>query len=105
MNKHGSVLRSWFLALSILTAIVWCSRALPARAGADSGAAASEATVIAADKAASPLSDVADGLIIPTRDLRRILQDAGPLMYAIVFCSFLLIAFFWSASSVCVAAA
>lgn len=30
---------------------------------------------------------------IPTNDAKRILADAGPLMYAIVFCSFLLVAF------------
>ena len=32
--------------------------------------------------------------IIPTRDLSRIISDAGPLMFAIAFCSFLLVAFF-----------
>jgi biopolymer transport protein ExbB len=30
---------------------------------------------------------------IPTNDLQKIIDDAGPLMYAILFCSFLLVAF------------
>lgn len=30
---------------------------------------------------------------IPTTDLQKIVHDAGPLMYAILFCSFLLVAF------------
>ncbi len=30
---------------------------------------------------------------IPTTNIRRIIEDAGPLMYAILFCSFLLVAF------------
>ncbi len=32
--------------------------------------------------------------LIPTTDLRNILDDAGPLMYAILLCSILLVAFF-----------
>ena len=32
--------------------------------------------------------------LIPTTDLRNIIHDAGPLMYAILLCSFLLVAFF-----------
>lgn len=32
--------------------------------------------------------------VIPTGDLRHIVEDAGPLMYAILLCSFLLVTFF-----------
>jgi biopolymer transport protein ExbB len=32
--------------------------------------------------------------LIPTNDLRNIVEDAGPLMYAILLCSFLLVTFF-----------
>jgi len=53
----------------------------------------------AADDAALPAQAAADaestgeGNFIPTTSLRGIFRDAGPLMYAIGFCSFLLVAF------------
>jgi len=46
-----------------------------------------------APAAASPAETAATPEAIPTRDLWRIIQDAGPLMIPIVLCSFLLVTF------------
>ena len=43
--------------------------------------------------------------LIPTTDLRKSSSDAGPLMYAILLCSFLLVAFLLERASACGAAA
>ena len=47
-----------------------------------------------APRAAQPSDPAAEPrMIIPTTDLEKIVHDAGPLMYAILVCSFLLVAF------------
>jgi biopolymer transport protein ExbB len=38
-------------------------------------------------------ADASSPIFIPTTNIRHIIRDAGPLMYAILFCSFLLVAF------------
>ncbi|MGW8257909.1 MAG: MotA/TolQ/ExbB proton channel family protein, partial [Thermoguttaceae bacterium] len=39
-------------------------------------------------------SEPSESALIPTHNFSEMLSDAGPLMYAIVFCSFLLVTFF-----------
>jgi biopolymer transport protein ExbB len=75
-----------------LPALAWCLAALPLLARAEGEAAAPAAVnVKPADSPDTPADS--DRTLIPTRDLTRIIQDAGPLMYAILLCSFLLVAF------------
>ena len=108
MNKH-CFRTSWAAALLALPAVAWCLMALPVLAKAEnageSSAQAESAAVSAgpadlatsssapdAPSAQSPANPEGAKSFVPTNDLRRILQDAGPIMYAIVFCSFLLVA-------------
>jgi biopolymer transport protein ExbB len=76
-----------FGMLLALTAVFWTA-SYPAQAAGEAdkspAAASGDITATAAPETAN----------IPTRDLWRILHDAGPLMYAIVLCSFLLVTFF-----------
>lgn len=59
---------------------------------------AAEASATAAEP--SDVSDSADAEPrISMTDLRKIVRDAGPLMYAILLCSFLLVAFFLERST------
>jgi biopolymer transport protein ExbB len=55
--------------------------------------AASPNTPAAEQAAAADEPAAEDQSYIPTTNLRRIVRDAGPLMYAILGCSFLLVAF------------
>lgn len=68
---------AWTLLLAV-TACLYCAIAVASEpAEATSAAAAAEPRAL-----------------IPTTDLRNIVDDAGPLMYAILLCSFLLVGFF-----------
>jgi biopolymer transport protein ExbB len=59
------------------------------------GEAAPTVAVAPVEQADSPNAPPAESRsLIPTANLRNIIDDAGPLMYAIVLCSFLLVAFF-----------
>jgi biopolymer transport protein ExbB len=55
--------------------------------------AASPDAPAAEQAAAADATAAEDQSYIPTTNLRRIVRDAGPLMYAILGCSFLLVAF------------
>ena len=91
-NRHLSLFRSWAAAMLALPALAWCLAALPLLARAEGEAVAPAAVnVKPADSPDSPADS--DRTLIPTHDLKRIIQDAGPLMYAILLCSFLLVAF------------
>jgi biopolymer transport protein ExbB len=56
--------------------------------------AADEKSGAVAVKSVEPAEPAAEPrMYIPTNDLKQIIRDAGPLMYAILLCSFLLVAF------------
>jgi biopolymer transport protein ExbB len=78
--------------LFALPTMAWSLSVLQGLARAENVPAQSAKAATAAE---SPESSETSRItsIIPTNDLRRILQDAGPLMYAILCCSFLLVAF------------
>ena len=79
-QNHAFVHRALLLALIVC---IFCAvRAAQVRAEPETVAIAAEAA--AADQPRA---------YIPTSDLPEIVQDAGPLMYAILFCSFLLVGF------------
>jgi len=91
-NRHWSLFRSCAAAMLALPALAWCLAAVPLLARAEGEAAAPAAVnVKPADSPDTPA--VSDRALIPTHDLKKIIQDAGPLMYAILLCSFLLVAF------------
>ncbi len=85
MNPPKQLLRILALSLTVL-ACIYCTSGGPLVGAVDEPAAVEQN-----DAAASPEAD--QGGFIPTTSLRRIVRDAGPLMYAIFFCSFLLVAF------------
>ncbi len=91
MKNRLSLSISWFAMLLVLPTIAWSLSALQDLARAENLPAPSAKAAVA--QAPEPAKPAKTGSIIPTRDLSRILQDAGPLMYAIVCCSFLLVAF------------
>ncbi len=91
MKNRLSLSISWFAMLLVLPTIAWSLSALQDLARAENLPAPSAKAAVA--QAPEPAEPAKTGSIIPTRDLSRILQDAGPLMYAIVCCSFLLVAF------------
>lgn len=81
--------------LLALLACVCCVAVAPALQAADETSAPAPTTVTpteAPDSSSTPASEAR--AFIPTTDLRHIIHDAGPLMYAILLCSFLLVAFF-----------
>jgi len=83
-----------FLFRALLLALIACAccvvRAAQVRAaGATAGPSA--VAVKPAEAADSPAGE--QRAYIPTTDLQQIIHDAGPLMYAILLCSFLLVAF------------
>ncbi len=57
------------------------------------GAASDTAAVATVNVDQTEHAKAGDRDFIPTTNLSRIIEDAGPLMYAILFCSFLLVAF------------
>jgi biopolymer transport protein ExbB len=89
MNPRAYSFQS--LALSLALIVCLCSAAtVPAvRAAADGPTAVAVKPVAPAEAPAEE-----QRAVIPTNDLWRIIHDAGPLMYAIVLCSFLLVAVF-----------
>ncbi len=92
MKRHASLSVSWFVMLFALPTMAWSLSVLQGLARAENVPAQSAKAATAAE---TPESSETSRItsIIPTNDLRRILQDAGPLMYAILCCSFLLVAF------------
>jgi biopolymer transport protein ExbB len=98
MKMKSRMMCSWTTALLAAPAIAWCLVALPVMAKAEQDATAQTASDAAgettlAHEAASGATAMVEKSIVPTRDLSRILDDAGPLMYAILLCSFPLVAF------------
>ena len=87
MNKQSRSLLLRALLLALIACVFFAVRAARIRA-ADAPA---DPSPVAA-KAARP-SDSAAEPRISTTDLKKIVNDAGPLMYAILLCSFLLVAF------------
>jgi biopolymer transport protein ExbB len=81
------------------TVIIWALLAMPAYFFMPecSARAASEANgSTPAEINSDPQTDTMDSresASIPTRNIRRILSDGGPLMYAIALCSFLIVTF------------
>ncbi len=86
MNRQ---LRSFLFRVLLLALIasMFCAVALQAR-GDGEGAAP-----VAVKSADLPETGMAETPHIATHELWRIIEQAGPLMYAILFCSFLLVAF------------
>ena len=77
------------LLLALLAGIFCALSAARVRAAEDKADSAAVAvkSVAPSDTATEPRA------YIPTNDLKQIVHDAGPLMYAILLCSFLLVAF------------
>jgi biopolymer transport protein ExbB len=79
------------LLLALIACLFCAVRAAQVRAAGEptnpAAVAVSPADAVEAGEAAEPPS------YISTTDLRKIVKDAGPLMYAILLCSFLLVAF------------
>jgi biopolymer transport protein ExbB len=98
MKTRMSLSYFWVITRSLaLLAVVGCCMTLPVLVQAQGNAAPAESpAAVSVETRAAESSDAsadADRSFIPTRDLLRIIEDAGPLMYAILFCSFLLVAF------------
>jgi biopolymer transport protein ExbB len=81
--------RNQLLLLAVVLAVVACLYGTPL---ASSVRAADEVTATTDDQPTDVVS--AHAGLIPTGDIWRIIHDAGPLMYAILLCSFLLVAVF-----------
>jgi biopolymer transport protein ExbB len=75
--------------LAIIACVFFGVRAAQARANED----ASPAAVAVQPAEAGAAESSSSSLYIPTTDLKQVVHDAGLLMYAILLCSFLLIAF------------
>jgi biopolymer transport protein ExbB len=89
-RKRGSLLTmAMALVLPATLAIVWDASIACAKARAE---AFPPAANNAGSQPASPEA-AAQPVSIPTHNFGRILSDAGPLMYAIVLCSFLVVTF------------
>jgi biopolymer transport protein ExbB len=83
------------LALVMLTMLVWLID-LTNKAFADAKPPTeTDVTVASEEKAGEkPAESSAPAFSIPTSNVRRIFQEAGPLMYAIALCSVLVVTFF-----------
>ncbi len=90
MKLHRQTFRILALSLTALACLYCVSNVQLAGAANDTAAVApvNADQTETAEQAAS-----GDRNFIPTTNLPRIVEDAGPLMYAILFCSFLLVAF------------
>ncbi len=89
MNKQSRSFLLRALLLALLACMFCAVRAARIRA-ADATAGPSAVAV----KSAGPSDSATEPrAYIPTTDLEKIIHDAGPLMYAILLCSFLLVAF------------
>ena len=82
--------RQTFCVLALTLTVLACLHGIssPRLSGASS-----ETPVVAPAAADEPVAADGEANFIPTTSLRRIVRDAGVLMYAIFFCSFLLVAF------------
>jgi biopolymer transport protein ExbB len=87
MNSPKSVW-CWAVLLAGVLFFGWFSVATRHCLAEETTGNSPESTTVASDAAAEP------SISIPTNDPRQIIKDAGPLMYAILLCSFLLVAFF-----------
>ncbi len=91
MTRHN---RSYLvLALSIALAACAVSAYCPSLALAQGRAAEAAPAAAATEQSAASEPTAAEPRISIT-DLQKIVRDAGPLMYAILFCSILVVAFF-----------
>lgn len=90
MKLHRQTFRILALSLTAMACLYCVSNVQLAGAASDTAAVApvNADQTETAEQAAS-----GDRNFIPTTNLSRIVEDAGPLMYAILFCSFLLVAF------------
>jgi len=92
LRKPSSRLSAMLLAL---LACSYCVAVAPVMQAAGETAAPASTAATAIDEPGVPATPATESRsLIPTTDLRNIIHDAGPLMYAIVLCSFLLVAFF-----------
>ncbi len=81
------------LSLLMLAMFAWLID-LTNRAFADGKPAASSATTVSTTAENQAAEKTASAFSIPTSNVRRIFQEAGPLMYAIALCSVLVVTFF-----------
>lgn len=90
MKLHRQSFRFFALSLVVL-ACICCVSDAPLVGAVGETAAVAPVTVGPDESEESAAAD--ERAFIPTTSLRRIVRDAGPLMYAILLCSFLLVAF------------
>ena len=90
MNRQRQSLLLRALLLALIACVFFAIRAAQVRAEGEPSDPAAVAV-----KPAEPADSAATEprAFIPTTDLQKIIHDAGPLMYAILLCSFLLVAF------------
>jgi biopolymer transport protein ExbB len=89
MNRTNKSIIYRALLLALIACLFFAIRATQIRAEGD-------ATAVNVTPAESGEAEAAPGeslVHISTTDLPKVVRDAGPLMYAILFCSFLLVAF------------
>jgi biopolymer transport protein ExbB len=84
-KRQSFLLRAVLLALLAGVFCIIRASQVRADAGSDGPAAVTVQSADASESTAEPR--------ISTTDLRKIVDDAGPLMYALLLCSFLLVAF------------
>ena len=87
MKLHKQTFLFLVLSLTALACLYFVSK-IQLTGGASDTAAVATVNVDQTEHAKAGDRD-----FIPTTNLSRIIEDAGPLMYAILFCSFLLVAF------------
>jgi biopolymer transport protein ExbB len=92
MNLQKLSFRLPVLLLAMTACVCFVGIAKTMQAAGDAAPAVAVTPVEQADSPSSPPAESRS--LIPTTNLRNIIDDAGPLMYAIVLCSFLLVAFF-----------
>ena len=94
MNLKKPSFRVPAMLLALLACVYGVAVAPAMQAVGDTAAAAPTAVTPIAEPNVPSAPTTEARAFIPTTDLRHIIHDAGPLMYAIVLCSFLLVAFF-----------
>jgi biopolymer transport protein ExbB len=94
MNLKKQSFRLSAMLIASLACIYWVAVA-PAMQTAAETVTPTATVVTPGDEPVSPPAPATvSRTFIPTTDVRNIISDAGPLMYAILLCSFLLVAFF-----------
>jgi biopolymer transport protein ExbB len=83
----------FFVPVILLLTIVICWCCVDGGPALQAAESAGGELAVAVQPADAPDAPAAQRTFIPTTDLRHIVHDAGPLMYAILLCSFLLVAF------------